>query len=194
MDQTVKFSDVLSGSLTRVYRAGGLALVFVFVGVVLMLVGNTANSAAATWVGAALVIGILSLFIWASVKGPIRAQRAIRDSREAIDAIQSIAIELTRAISLLQALVFRYEEQVRPIVEAVTGLVQRIPPLRERVGAERLANVNQLTKAVVQTSARAEELITEIERSLVRGDVKRLVGYGKDLNELTQVLREALAA
>lgn len=192
----VKFSDVLTASIEKLYRVGGLTLVFTFVGVILMVIGNFSISGFAVWVfgvGALLTIACLCLFVYFQIQAPMKAKRTLKENKETMDTIQEIAIELTRATSQLQSLTFKHIKQVDKILDSAIPLLSVIPPLKAKLDALGISDTRDASKIIVETSSSAEAIIHDVEEALVKADAKRLKKYSEELKQITQVLRDALA-
>jgi hypothetical protein len=188
-----KISDVLSGSLTRLYAAGGLALVLIFVGLILMIFGNANDSLLPSTVGACLIGALTAFFLYTQLRGPYKAKRAIERNARVIDAIQEIALELTKEISLLQSLLFRYETLTAEFLDAGLRLAEVIPGVRQRLEqAPPVVRTREFAKLVVDASTQAETVIGDVEDALTKADVRRLTQYASDLKGVTSTLRTAL--
>jgi len=196
-EEITKFSDTFASSLTKVYRVGGFALVFIFIGIVAMLVGHFFQSELSIWifsVGALLTIACFALFFYVQMRGPVRASQLIRENKETIDAVQEIAIELTRMTSALQSLTFKHIKQVGRILDAVVPLLARIPAIAEKMDKVGLKDAQNISKMIVDASTKTETVIHDVESALVNADIKKLKGYANDLKAVTKSLRGALAA
>lgn len=197
LDNISLFSDGFATSLTKVYRVGGLTLVFVLVGIITMFVGHFYESELSSWifgVGALETIACLALFLYIQMRGPMRAARLVRENKETIDAVQEIAIELTRVTGMIQSLTFKHIKQVDKILDSTVPLLVMIPAVAKKMDNLGLSDARNVSKIIVDTSTKAETVIHDVEYALVNADTQKLKSYTKDLKMVTLSLRDALAA
>ena len=178
------------------YRVGGFALVFIFTGVIAMLVGNFYKSELSSWIfgiGAFLTIVCLGLFVYTQLQGPVKASRLVRENKEMIDAVQEVALELTRTTGAVQALTFKHIKQVDKIIDSTVPFLAMIPTVGKKLEESGLADARNVSKVIVDISTQAETLIQDVESALVNADAKKLRSYSKELKKITKILRETLA-
>ena len=192
-----KFSDTLTASFTNLYRVGGLVLVFIFIGVITMIFGNLSNSALSKWifgVGAIITLCCLGLFLYGQLRGPVQAARLLRDNKETLDAVQGIALELTRAVSALQSLTFKHMKDVDRVLQTVVPMLSTIPFISGKLEALGISDAHNTSKIIVETSTRVETAVRDIEEALVNANSDKLRAYVNDLARLTKDLRGVLAS
>ena len=197
MDPTyTKFSDTLTDSLTSLYKVGGLVLVFIFIGVITMIFGNLSSSAMSKWiflVGAVITFCCLGLFMYGQLRGPVKAAKLLRDNKETLDAVQGIAIELTRTVSVLQSLTFKHMKEVDGILQNVMPIVSTIPIIRSKMDALGISEVRNTSQIIVEASTRIETTVRDIEDALVNANSRKLQAYVADVAKLTREIKSVLA-
>ena len=188
----VKFSDAISDSIERLFKAGGFALVFIFLGFASMIFGHfyTSNLSGYIFgVGALLSVSVLVLFLYTQIRGSNETRKIIRENKELLDATQEIAIGLTNTISETQSLLFKHAEDIGRILEISVPFLSQLPILSNVNLAETL-NVNAI---IVTTSGKSKEIIDDVHKSLLNGDVSELKKYSEDLKISTEAIRKSLS-
>lgn len=197
MDPNVtKFSDSLTSSLTSLYQVGGLVLVFIFIGVITMIIGNFSSSAVSNWifaVGVTITICCLGLFVYTQVSGPVKAAHSLRDNKETLDAIQGIALELTRTTSALQSLTFKHMKEIDRILQTAVPMLSGIPFINHKMAELGVSDAHNVSRIIVETSTSVETIVRDIEDALVNANSSKLRVYVDDLARLTTDIRNALA-
>lgn len=197
-EEMTKFSDNLAVSIEKLYRAGGFALVFIFIGILAMLTGHFFGGPLSNWIfgiGALLNIVCLGFFLYVQLSGPIKARQAIQENKEMMDSIQEIALELTRTSSLLQSFMFKHIKQVDQILDTAVPILVKIPFVGEKLDDLGISDARNTSDLVVDFTIQAEKIIKEVERALTTGDMKdiqKLERYSNDLSKVTITLRDAL--
>lgn len=191
-EDVVKFSDVISASIERLFKAGGLALVFIFLGFAAMIFGHFYSSNLSGYIfgiGALLSVSVLFLFLYTQFRGTVETRKIIRENKELLDATQEIAIGLTNTISETQSLLFKHAEDVGRILEISIPFLSQIPILNNTNLSETL-NVNAV---IVATSGKSKEIIDDVHKALINGDVQELKKYSEDLKDSTEALKKSLS-
>lgn len=174
-----------------------MALVFVFVGVITMLVGHLYESELSNWVfgiGAVVTLTSLGLFIYVQLRKPVRATRVSKKDREMTKAIEEIALEMTRTIAAIQALTFKYIKRVDRILDVIIPLLTLIPGVSRKLDEAGISDARSASRVIVDTSTQIESTVRNAERALINKDSKKLRGYSGALREATEALKKALAA
>jgi len=196
-ENMTKFSADLALSFTKLYRAGGLALVFVFVGVITMLVGHFHASGLSSWIfaiGAVVTLTSLGLFIYLQLIRPVQAIRVSRRDKEMTDAIEEIALEMTRTIAAIQALTFKYIERVNRILDAIIPLLSLIPGVNRKLDEAGISDARSTSRVIVDICTQIERIVLGTKQALINKDSKKLMSYSSALREATEELNKALAA
>lgn len=185
------FSEGLSSSIEKLYRVGGLALVFTFLGFATMFVGHLIQSALSTeifTVGAIVSLVCLSVFVIIQVRGPMRARKVLKENEELLNNIQVITLRLTRTIGDLQSLMFKHTEQISRLIELAAPLLAEVPVLSSVAVAE-AGNINAM---IVDATRKSQEVIQNVEQALQNGDASNLKRYALDLEKIGDSLNDAL--
>ncbi|HEU0015075.1 MAG TPA: hypothetical protein VFQ45_15405 [Longimicrobium sp.] len=189
----VRLADSLSRPLEALYRAGGLALVFVFVGLLSMIVAFLRETRLSPWlfgVGAGITLLCIVVFAAGQVYGPIHARRLVRENEELLNSVQEVAIRLTDTVAGLQSLMFKHSEQVARALEAVAPLLSQLPGLAGLA----FRNAQDVNAVIVATTEGSKEIIEDVKTALVRCDAGKLRDYVAELDQLRVQLKEALSA
>jgi uncharacterized membrane protein YciS (DUF1049 family) len=190
--ELTRFSDVISVSIERLFKTGGLALVFIFVGFVAMIFGHFYESSLSSYifgVGAFLNTVILGFFLYTQIQGTQKARKILKENKELLDTTQDIAIGLTNTISETQSLMFKHAEEIGRILELAVPFISQLPILN-KVDLSETLNVNAV---IVSTTGRSKEIVDGAHTALIAGDVEELRKYSKDLKKTTEALKQALS-
>ena len=112
---------------------------------------------------------------------------------EMAEAIEEIALELTRTISATQSLTFKYIKRVDRILDAVIPFLTIIPSVSKKLEEVGISNARNASKVIVDTSTQIENIIQDTQKALVDRDPKKLRDYSNSLRRATESLKEALA-
>jgi len=171
------------------YRAGGLALVFIFVGLVSMFFGHIFENRLSGWmfgIGALITVACLCLFVFAQLSTPIKEARWTQKERAMAKALEEIAINLTKATGTLQSVAFKNIEQVNRIIRAVKPYWEYLP--RDIV----VSDVENAAAVIVELNTHIENLISATKLAVIQKDAKKLTTYSEEVKEVTRALRSAL--
>jgi hypothetical protein len=188
----VQLSEYLAKPLENLYKTGGLALVFVFVGLISMMAAFAYKSDLSNWmfgVGTAITFVCVGVFYFNQVYGPIKVRKVVRENKELIDSFQTVAIRLTDTIAGLQSLMFKHSEQVAEILEAAAPVLADLPMIGKAAFSQ-TQNVNAL---IVKTTEAGKKVIEDVRTALVTCDATKLREYASELEHLRTTLREALS-
>ncbi|HLA64594.1 MAG TPA: hypothetical protein VK610_09225 [Rhodothermales bacterium] len=191
----VKVSSSLADVLARLHKAGGLSLVFLFIGVILVLIANMGGKfqAITMALGVILLLCSFAIFAFLHVKGPVRAIRTLRENKETIDSLQELGLELTGVANSAQLFAIRYIEQISDVIAKSLPVLMIIPGVGSKVKELGLDRVPQLTRLVVESSDNAERVIQDTERALRTADFSVLRQYAESLRGAKRGLRGAIA-
>lgn len=193
MEQEVtRFADVLSEAIERLFKAGGLSLVFIFVGFVAMIFGHFYASPLSGYIfgfGTFLNAAILVLFLYAQIYGVQHTRKVVKENKALLDTTQDIAIGLTNTISETQSLMFKHAEEIGRILELAVPFLSQLPILN-KVDLSETLNVNAV---IVSTTGKSKEIVDDVHKALITGDVEEIGKYSKDLKRTTEALKQALS-
>jgi hypothetical protein len=112
----------------------------------------------------------------------------IEDNKSTLDSIQDMAVELTRAIRALQAVVMKYIGMADDILETVVPIMEGLPIFPQRV-KEFAKDALVLAKKIAAASELAEKVLPGVEAGLTTADVTRLQASTGDVANLTKALQ-----
>lgn len=190
-----RFSTNLAEALVKLHKAGGLSLVFLFVGISLVLFANLAGAFQVV----TLVLGIFllscsfAIFAFLHLKGPVRAIRTLRENQSTIDSLQELGLELTGVAHTTQAFALRYSKELADVVDIAMPILLLIPGVGGKVKELKLDRVQHLTRTVLSATAEAEDVIRDTEQALRSADFSVLRQYSGKLRDARTRLRELIA-
>ena len=186
-----KLSDTISRPLEKLFRVGGLALVFVFIGFLCMLAGYIYRTELSIWifsVGATIVFCCLSLFLFSQLAGPVKAARLVRENKQMIDSVQEMAIKLTDSLGDVQALMFKHYQEVAQILEIAAPVLSEIPVLQHI----NFADENNVHQIIVDAVEKSKNVVQDVRHALVTCKITNLRQYLDDLTRIKFSIQEAL--
>lgn len=187
----VKASESLSQPIERLFKVGGLILVFTYIGLLSMMIGYLVQNSLSRWffgVGVGVTIFCLALFAFPQVYGPVKARRLLRENEQVLDSIQEIGIRLTITISDLQALLLKHSQEVTAILERTAPILARLPVVN-KVDFSKTQNVNAL---IVTSAERSRVIVDDINDALRNCKVDNLRHYAEELQDIRAAIRQAL--
>jgi hypothetical protein len=192
-------SDAIFDPVTKAYKAGGLGLAFLGLGAFLMLAAFLLPERGPfgyviVGVGFMLVALTCVLFLLKDVLPLFRLRRGIRENRELIDAVQTMALQVTEVASDLQALAFKHASVVAAVMQEARPVLRQVPIVGRFADSEMVARADSLSSAIVDYTTRAKGIIGDIEDALVRSDANRLRQYITDLRDVRSELARLLKA
>jgi hypothetical protein len=84
-------------------------------------------------VGILLIFPVLILFYFRDIKKLSQINKSIKHNKNMIDTVQNTAIEMTELANNLQALAFKYANEVSDIITSVHSYVQMTTDIRNTV-------------------------------------------------------------
>ncbi len=114
--------------------------------------------------------------------------KVINENKSTLDSIQDMAVELTRAIRSLQAVVMKYVDMADDILGTVVPLMEGLPIVPEKVkvfAKEALA----LSKQIAAASQLAEKVLPGVEAGLTTADMSKLQASTGEVAKLTKALQ-----
>src|SRR5262249_32827116 len=150
-----KISTNLADALVKLHRAGGLSLVFLFVGIGLVIFANIGGTfqVLTLSVGVFLLVCSFAIFAFLHLKCPVKAIRTLRENQETIDSLQELGLELTAVANSAQAFALRYASEITAIVDTARPLLLLIPGVGAKARDMHLDRVGDFTKLVIETTA-----------------------------------------
>jgi len=118
---------------------------------------------------------------------------SLHKNKETLDAIQGIALELTRTVSALQSLTFKHMKEVDRILQTAVPIVSTIPFINHKMTELGVSDAHNVSRIIVETSTSVETIVRDIEDALVNANSSKLRVYVNDLARLTTDIRNALA-
>ncbi len=206
-----KLSDSISTPIVRAYKAGGYGLTFLTVGSLFLLIAAIFNLD--NWpryllagVGILLIFPVLILFYFKDIKKLSELNKNIKSNKDMIDTVQNTAIEMTELANNLQALAFKYANEVAEVMTSVYKYVQVTTEVRDNVkdvihnpllakvpGVAQLKKIvdneqidivkdkmtiaNDLSQSIVTTTKASKEIIADIKKALINSNPEPLKRY-----------------
>jgi ABC-type multidrug transport system fused ATPase/permease subunit len=190
-------SDAVMEPITKAYRIGGFGLAFLLLGALLMLTATFVTASSLSYslvfVGFILVVLPCYFFYVKEIRPISRAQRAVGQSTEMIDAVQETAISMTELALELQALAFKHADKVATALDAVRPQIRAIPVIGKVADHPMLTGADTLSKAIVSTTENVREVVTDIQTALVSSDPRGLRKYLRELDKLKVQVKNLLA-
>jgi len=187
-----RLSDSISRPLERLFQAGGLTLVFIFVGFVSMVLGYGYSTDVSPWLfgaGTLIVFACLCLFLYGQISGQQKARQLIRDNADLLDSVQNMAIELTKSLGDMQSLLLQHNEQVRKIVSLAIPLLAEIPQFKNL----EVSDSEAIDRLIVDSTEKSSQIIADLRRALETCDPRPLATYKTELVAMRTALHDALA-
>jgi hypothetical protein len=191
--QPTRLSDKLSGSIAKLYKIGGLGLVFIFIGVLTMIFAfiypKSTFSIPLFVIGSLLVTTSFVLFVLIRLKALLPAKRTLLDNKETIDEIQDLAITLTKLTYNTQSYCFKNIDKIKGTVDSVIPIVK--PFLGEKA-QKVVLKIEDVSSGIVEYSEAIERVIADTKEALEKGDFKILSKYRNQVDDINKKLQLAL--
>ncbi len=189
----VKISDKLTDSITRLYKVGGLGLVFIFLGFLSMLLSfmddNGRFSLPLFIIGSILLSISFLIFIVVQYRVPVKAQKTLAKHKDTIDKIQDISIALTKLTYNIQSYSFKHIEEIEETVNNLSPLIKPFIGEKGRIVVSKIENISQ---KIVEYADSTEKIILDIKEALEKGDLSKFEEYKLKLDELNTNIQNAL--
>lgn len=188
MDSINPLSEALAAPLEKLHRAGGLQLVFVFVGTLLMLAGaliemERVNSLFISLSGG-VVLGLSMIYFYYSQIQPVRRVREqIKRDAKLIDTAQDAAVELVKTADLLQDLTFKHANRVAGFLQEYGPTIRNLPLIGGAI-ADTIDRSENLALEIAQASMKTKGVVDNIAQALKESNSETLRTYIDDLREL----------
>lgn len=181
--------ESLASPLTKAYRVGGFGLAFLLLGASLMLtavIGRWGWPSYAAGIAGFVLVLIPAYFFYIKEIRPIgRAQRAVEQNKELIDAVDHTLQSMLMLCLSLQGLLLVHAEQVNAVLSTSRAQLRALPPpLGMLADRPVLKNANAFSQAVVAMATGLGSVLGEVKQALIDADPGRLRRYLADLDQL----------
>jgi hypothetical protein len=189
-------SDAVSSPLTKAYRVGGFGLAFLVLGAILFSAAVVSPRGVLSYFMASvglLLIAVPCYFFYVKEIRPIAsAQRQVAANADLIDSVQEVALSTTYAAYDIQALAYKYADDVRELLRVARPAMERLPVLNKIARSPQFEQADWLTGAIVDVTERAERIIGDVRQALIDADPTALKKYALELDGLRTELRRLL--
>jgi hypothetical protein len=186
--EVTRLSDALSEPLTKAYRIGGFGLAFLVLGAIFLTASAATPRGLLSYVIAAVGVVLVVVpcyFFYVKEIRPIKAaQTQVQNNAELIDSVQAAALTTTRAAYELQALAFRYAEEVQELLQTARPAMMRIPLLKRIAESDEFERADWFTGRIVALTERSERVIADVQKALVDANPTALKKYVSELESL----------
>ncbi|OGO41369.1 MAG: hypothetical protein A2W36_01205 [Chloroflexi bacterium RBG_16_58_14] len=117
----------------------------------------------------------------------------IDENKDTLDSIQDMAVQLTRTVRLLRAVVMKYVDAVNNILEAIVPIMEKFPIFPDKMEAF-AKDALELTEKISKASALAEKVLPGVEASLTTADISGLQASSGEVAQLTRALQDMIPA
>ena len=112
----------------------------------------------------------------------------IEDNRGTLDSIQDMAVQLTRTIISLRAIVMKYVETADNLLEKLVPIMENLPIIPDKV-MDFAHDAQTWAKKISDVSDMVEKVLPGVERSLTTADIAGLQTSAGDVANLTRSLQ-----
>jgi hypothetical protein len=119
--------------------------------------------------------------------------KVVQDNKSTLDSIQDMAVELTRAISSLEAAAFKYVKMADQVLETIVPLLKGLPIVGKEV-LEFATDAQAMAQKIVTACEMAEKVLPGVEAGLTTADMIKLKTSTGDVQQLTQSLQALIPA
>ena len=202
-DPVQSLADAISEPITKAYRVGGFGLAFLLLGALMMLTATLKGStgiASYLLASAGLVLIVIPCyFFYVKEIRPISTVRqSVVENKEVIDLVQATALSMTDLTGDLQALAFKYANEVNQALGVVRSQIRPIPGIGQLADHPMLSTTHALSDGIVTTTLKIKEIVTDIREALVTSDPDLLRKYLAEVDTLkinvTRLLASSLPA
>lgn len=189
-----KISKTFADNVDKLYKTGGLALVFVFIGLLLTIFSfiYTASKYSLPMfvIGSLLTLTSFILFSITQYMGPIKARKTLKESMETMDTLQELSIDLVNLTSNIQSYCFKNLNYIQATVNTALPLVK---PFLGVKGQEIAIKIKNVSAGIVDIISKSEKVIRDIKKALKKNDFKVLKQYESDITDLNKQIKKALS-
>jgi hypothetical protein len=115
----------------------------------------------------------------------------IEDNRGTLDSIQDMAVQLTRTIISLRAVVMRYVETADNVLEKIVPIMENLPIIPDKV-MDIAHDAQGWAKKISEASDLVEKVLPGVERSLTMADIGGLQASAGEVANLTRALQDMI--
>jgi hypothetical protein len=115
----------------------------------------------------------------------------IEDNRGTLDSIQDMAVQLTRTIISLRAVVMRYVEAADNVLEKIVPIMENLPIIPDKV-MDFARDARMWAQKISDASDLVEKVLPGVERSLTTADISGLQASAGEVANLTRALQEMI--
>jgi hypothetical protein len=115
----------------------------------------------------------------------------IEDNRGTLDSIQDMAVQLTRTVLSLRAVVMRYVETADNLLEKVVPIMENLPIIPDKV-MDFAHDAQEWAQKISEASDLVERVLPGVERSLTTADISGLQSSAGEVANLTRALQEMI--
>lgn len=115
----------------------------------------------------------------------------IEDNRGTLDSIQDMAVQLTRTVISLRAVVMRYVETADNVLEKVVPVLEKFPVVPDKV-MDFARDAQGWAQKISEASDLVERVLPGVERSLTTADIAGLQTSTSEVANLTRALQEMI--
>lgn len=188
MNDVTPLSESLSGSIDKLYKTGGLQLVFLFLGTVLLLFSATIDLKdivryGVAFIGFLLLLSCMIYFFLAHIRPVGKLKDELKSKAALIDATHLTALEIVQTSDVIQELTLANASKIANLLKEYGPIIRKLPLVGDKLAAFIEKNEN-LSVEIVKFSIGAKEITQNIERALKESDLSALQGYIKDLQSM----------
>ena len=119
--------------------------------------------------------------------------KVINDNRSTLDSIQDMAVELTRAIRSLQAVVMKYVGMADHILDTIVPIMEGLPIVLDKI-KEFAKDALALSQKITAASELATSVLPGLEAGLTTADMGKLQASTGQVASLTKALQAMVPA
>jgi hypothetical protein len=119
--------------------------------------------------------------------------KVINDNRSTLDSIQDMAVELTRAIRSLQAVVMKYVSMADHILDTIVPIMEGLPIVPDKI-KEFAKDALALSQKITAASELATRVLPGVEAGLKTADMGKLQASTGQVASLTKALQAMVPA
>lgn len=112
----------------------------------------------------------------------------IEDNRGTLDSIQDMAVQLTRTIITLRAVVMKYVETAENVLEKIVPIMENLPIIPDKV-MDFARDARVWAQKISAASDMVEKVLPGVERSLTTADIGGLQSSAGEVANLTRALQ-----
>jgi uncharacterized protein Yka (UPF0111/DUF47 family) len=117
----------------------------------------------------------------------------IEENKTTLDAIQDIALEVTRTAGVLGTAAARYARMVDSVLDTAVPILSNIPLVNQRT-LDLIIDLQELANDILKVCTAADKVIPDLEEGLLNADVVKLQAHTGDLEKMTAALQRVLPA